>query len=59
LPVAASKPKTYNTMLTTTVIKIKGINTNIHDTTLNPLSHKIFNNNVTIVATIILTNAVL
>jgi hypothetical protein len=37
VPVAAFKPKTYNTMLTITVINIKGTNTMTQAMTLNPL----------------------
>jgi hypothetical protein len=34
VPVAASKPNIYNNMLTITVIRINGINTITHDTTV-------------------------
>jgi hypothetical protein len=37
VPVAAFSPKTYNTMLTITVINIKGIKTMTQAITLNPL----------------------
>jgi hypothetical protein len=37
VPVAAFSPKTYNAMLTITVMNIKGINTMTHAITLSPL----------------------
>jgi len=36
VPVAAFNPKTYNNMVTTTVIKINGIKTIIHETIPKP-----------------------
>ena len=58
-PVVAFNPKTYNNILTITVININGIKTINHEITLNPPSHKTFNKNVTKNATIDLKNAVL
>ena len=59
VPVVAFSPKKYKSKVTITVIKIKGINTIIHDTTPKPLSHNIFNNKVIIIMTKNFTKAVL
>jgi hypothetical protein len=58
-PVVGLNPKTYNNIVTITVININGINTIIQDTTPIPDLHNKFNKTVIIIITINLKKAVL
>jgi hypothetical protein len=59
LPVAGSKPKTYNRITTITDMKIKGINTIIHDIIPIPAWQSAFKRMVIIIITITFKKAVL